>query len=223
MVIAAHPDDAEFGPAGTAARWIDAGSVGLARVLHQRRPGRRGSDRGSIRPGCGPRARAARGCRGHRVRGGRLPAQARRRAGQRPATARTARPGDPDVPAGRRPGDRPGDRLLRRRRREPHGPPRGRAGRGRRRLPGSPQPDDVSRGSPATAWPPTSVRRIYLFWSNHPTRLGRHRRRHWTASSRRSTNTAARSPTRTGSTPGSGTGRSRRARPSERRRQKRCG
>ena len=28
MVIAAHPDDAEFGPAGTAAAWIDAGSVG---------------------------------------------------------------------------------------------------------------------------------------------------------------------------------------------------
>lgn len=28
MVIAAHPDDAEFGPAGTAARWIAAGSVG---------------------------------------------------------------------------------------------------------------------------------------------------------------------------------------------------
>ena len=28
MVIAAHPDDAEFGPAATAARWIDAGSVG---------------------------------------------------------------------------------------------------------------------------------------------------------------------------------------------------
>jgi LmbE family N-acetylglucosaminyl deacetylase len=28
MVIAAHPDDAEFGPAGTAARWIDAGAVG---------------------------------------------------------------------------------------------------------------------------------------------------------------------------------------------------
>jgi LmbE family N-acetylglucosaminyl deacetylase len=28
MVIAAHPDDAEFGPAGTAARWIDEGSVG---------------------------------------------------------------------------------------------------------------------------------------------------------------------------------------------------
>jgi LmbE family N-acetylglucosaminyl deacetylase len=28
MVIAAHPDDAEFGPAGTAARWISEGSVG---------------------------------------------------------------------------------------------------------------------------------------------------------------------------------------------------
>ena len=28
MVITAHPDDSEFGPAGTAARWIDAGSVG---------------------------------------------------------------------------------------------------------------------------------------------------------------------------------------------------
>jgi len=28
MVIAAHPDDADFGPAGTAARWIDEGSTG---------------------------------------------------------------------------------------------------------------------------------------------------------------------------------------------------
>lgn len=28
MVIVAHPDDAEFGPAATAARWIDAGSAG---------------------------------------------------------------------------------------------------------------------------------------------------------------------------------------------------
>ena len=28
LVIAAHPDDADFGPAGTAAAWIDAGSVG---------------------------------------------------------------------------------------------------------------------------------------------------------------------------------------------------
>lgn len=28
MVVAGHPDDADFGPAGTAARWIDEGSVG---------------------------------------------------------------------------------------------------------------------------------------------------------------------------------------------------
>jgi LmbE family N-acetylglucosaminyl deacetylase len=28
MVIVAHPDDADFGPAGTAARWIDEGSSG---------------------------------------------------------------------------------------------------------------------------------------------------------------------------------------------------
>lgn len=28
MVIVAHPDDADFGPAGTVARWIDEGSVG---------------------------------------------------------------------------------------------------------------------------------------------------------------------------------------------------
>ena len=28
MVIAAHPDDADFGPAATAAAWVDAGSVG---------------------------------------------------------------------------------------------------------------------------------------------------------------------------------------------------
>lgn len=28
MVVTAHPDDSEFGPAGTAAAWIDAGSAG---------------------------------------------------------------------------------------------------------------------------------------------------------------------------------------------------
>jgi LmbE family N-acetylglucosaminyl deacetylase len=28
MVVAGHPDDADFGPAGTAARWIDGGSMG---------------------------------------------------------------------------------------------------------------------------------------------------------------------------------------------------
>src|SRR4051812_11294097 len=28
MVITAHPDDADFGPAATASKWIDEGSVG---------------------------------------------------------------------------------------------------------------------------------------------------------------------------------------------------
>jgi LmbE family N-acetylglucosaminyl deacetylase len=28
MVIVGHPDDADFGPAGTASAWIDAGSQG---------------------------------------------------------------------------------------------------------------------------------------------------------------------------------------------------
>ena len=27
MVVVAHPDDADFGPAATAARWIDGGSI----------------------------------------------------------------------------------------------------------------------------------------------------------------------------------------------------
>ena len=51
MVIAAHPDDADFGPAATAARWIDAGLGRLARLLHERRRRRRGSRRRSARAG----------------------------------------------------------------------------------------------------------------------------------------------------------------------------
>ena len=80
MVIAAHPDDADFGPAGTAARWIDAGSDGLAGVLHERRPGRRGSRRRSARAGRPPRERAA---------GGRRPSSAT--PGSRSSTSPTAR------------------------------------------------------------------------------------------------------------------------------------
>ena len=37
MVIVAHPDDADFGPAATASRWIDDGLGRLARLLHERR------------------------------------------------------------------------------------------------------------------------------------------------------------------------------------------
>ena len=50
MVVVAHPDDADFGPAATAAIWIDRGLAGLARLLHERRCGRRGSDARPARP-----------------------------------------------------------------------------------------------------------------------------------------------------------------------------
>ena len=42
MVIAAHPDDADFGPAATAARWIDEGSVGWLVCCTSGDAGRRG-------------------------------------------------------------------------------------------------------------------------------------------------------------------------------------
>ena len=105
MVIAAHPDDAEFGPSGTAAT-LDRRRLGrLARVLHERRPGRRGPGRRPVRAGGDPRGRAAGGGRGRRVCRRLVPAPARRRAGQRPRAARAAGPRDPDVPPRRRPGD----------------------------------------------------------------------------------------------------------------------
>ena len=51
MVIAAHPDDAEFGPAGDR-RALDRRRIrGLAGVLHERRPGRRGPRRRPARAG----------------------------------------------------------------------------------------------------------------------------------------------------------------------------
>ena len=52
MVIAAHPDDAEFGPAGTAARWIDAGSQGWLVCCTS-------GDQGGEDPGADPLALAA--------------------------------------------------------------------------------------------------------------------------------------------------------------------
>ena len=36
MVIVAHPDDADFGPAGTMASWVRGGQRGAPGVLHQR-------------------------------------------------------------------------------------------------------------------------------------------------------------------------------------------
>ena len=105
MVIAAHPDDAEFGPAGTAARWIDAGlrRAGSSAARAATRAAR--TRRGPARAGRPARARAAGGRGRHRLRGRDLPPPARRRARQRPRPARAARPRDPDLPAGRGPRD----------------------------------------------------------------------------------------------------------------------
>ena len=52
MVIAAHPDDADFGPAATAASWIDAGSAGWLVCLTS-------GDAGSDDPDADPLALAA--------------------------------------------------------------------------------------------------------------------------------------------------------------------
>ena len=167
MVIAAHPDDAEFGPAGTAARWIDAGRRGLARVLHQRRPGRRGPDADPLELAALRETEQRAAAADRRLRGCHLPPPAGRRAGQRPRAARAAGPRDPDLPAGRGLRDGPGDALLRRRRRQPHRPPRRRHRRGRRRLSGGAQPDGLP-GAGSVGLAAHRVRRLYLFWSNRP-------------------------------------------------------
>jgi LmbE family N-acetylglucosaminyl deacetylase len=52
LVIAAHPDDAEFGPAATAAAWIDAGSIGRLVCCTS-------GDQGGEDPGADPLALAA--------------------------------------------------------------------------------------------------------------------------------------------------------------------
>ena len=110
MVIAAHPDDADFGPAGTAARWIDEGSDGWLVCCTS-------GDAGGEDPDADPlelaalREREQRAAADdRRLRRRDVPPHARRRARQRPRPARAARPRDPDVPAGRGPRDRPDGR-----------------------------------------------------------------------------------------------------------------
>ena len=149
MVIAGHPDDADFGPAGTAARWIDEGSDRLARVLHERRRRWRGSRRRSARAGRRSARRSSApppaiiGYAGvsflHLPDGALVNDLALRE--QLVREIRTFRPDavlatDPD------------GRLLPRRRDQPHRPSRGGDGRGRRRLSGGPQPDGVPGARP---------------------------------------------------------------------------
>ena len=143
MVIAAHPDDADFGPAATAARWIDAGSVGWLVCCTS---GDQGGDDHAIDPLALAATREAEqraAAADRRLRGRLLPAPARRRARERPRAARAPRPRDPHVPSGGGAHPRPGGPLLRGRRREPRRPSRGGDRRGGCRLPGSPQRDVV--------------------------------------------------------------------------------
>ena len=80
MVIAAHPDDADFGPAATAARWIDEGSVGWLVCCTSGDAGGEDPDARSARAGRAARAGAARAAADRRLRGRDLPPPARRRA-----------------------------------------------------------------------------------------------------------------------------------------------
>ena len=113
MVIVAHPDDADFGPAATAARWIDAGSVGWLVCCTSGDAGGEDPDADPLELAALARARAARRGRDRRLRRRDLPPPARRRPRQRPGPARAARPRDPDLPARRGPGHGPRDPLLR--------------------------------------------------------------------------------------------------------------
>ncbi len=151
LVIAAHPDDAEYGPAATAASWIDAGSIGRLICCTS-------GDQGGEDPAMDPlvlaatreaEQRRAAAIVGYDEVG--LPPPAGRGARQRAPSPRAARAGDPAVPARRRPHPRPGGPLLPRGGRQPRRPPRGGIRRGRRGLPGSPQPDGVPRPGPGRA------------------------------------------------------------------------
>ena len=154
MVIVAHPDDAEFGPAATAARWIDAGSVGWLVCCTS-------GDQGGEDPDLDPLALAA-----------------TREAEQRAAAEIVGYAGvsflhQPDgalandlplrellvreirtVPARRGPDPGSRGRRLPRRRDQPHRSPGGRHRRGRRGLPGGPQPDGLPVAGPRRARPP---------------------------------------------------------------------
>ena len=168
MVIAAHPDDADFGPAGTAARWIDEGSAGWLVCCTS-------GDQGGEDPDADPlelaalretEQRAAAAIIGyagltflHEPDGALANDLALRE--QLVREIRTFRPDavlatDPDTIFYRDGGI------------EPHGSSGGRD-RGRRRgLSGGTQPDGVPVAGPLRPRP-HPVRRLYLFWSNGPT------------------------------------------------------
>jgi hypothetical protein len=168
MVIAAHPDDADFGPAGTAARWIDEGSTGWLVCCTSGDQG--GEDPTPIRSSWPPSARgAARRRRHRRVRGRHVPARARRRARERPATARAARARDParssPTRSSRRTRTRSSTRAVAST--TPTIAPRDRCRR--RRLSRGTQPDGIPVAA-KSGLAAHRVRRVYLFWSERRTR-----------------------------------------------------
>ena len=147
LVVAAHPDDIEFGAAGTVARWVAEGAT--VRYLLATR-----GDKGSDDPATDvaalvelrEREQRVRG-RGDRRRRGRVPRRARRAGRAVTAAARADHARHPVVPAGGRHDPR-SDRALRQQRvGEPSRPSRRRPGDGRCRLPDGPRPAQLPRAS----------------------------------------------------------------------------
>ena len=139
LVITAHPDDADFGVAGSVARWVREGTVAHLVCCTS---GDAGSDDADADPLELARIREAEqraAARDRRLRGRHVPASAGRRAGQRPGAAGAARACHPHLPAGCRGRARPARHRRRARLRPARRPSGGRRGRGRCRLSGGPQ------------------------------------------------------------------------------------
>ena len=212
MVIVAHPDDADFGPAATAAAWIDEGSEGWLVCCTSGDAGaRRLADR-PHRAGRRPRGGAAGGGTHRRLRGrsrsctsptAPWPTTSRcasswsgrsARSVRMPSCASTPRRCSTGTAASTTPTTaRPGSP---------------------RSTPSTPRPATRwrSRGSPATAWRRTSSAACTC--SGRTSRPpGSTSPRPSTASSRPCAPTRARSATRSSSSRGSGAGHARRAQP----------
>ena len=169
MVIAAHPDDADFGPAGTAARWIDEGSVGWLVCCTS-------GDAGGEDPDADPLELAALREREQRAAaeivgyaGRHLPAPcptARSSTTSCCASSSSARSG----PSGRTRSSRPIPTVVFYRDGGINHTDHREAGhrRGRRGLPGRAQPDGVPGARPQSGLAAHRVRRLYLFWPNEP-------------------------------------------------------
>ena len=171
LVVAAHPDDIEFGAAGTVARWIDEGAT--VRYLVMTR-----GDKGSDDPAADP------------VALGRLREDEQRAAateigvagvdfldepdGQVEPSLRVARAShlrDPLLPAGDRDDPRP-DRALRQQRMgQPPRPPGRGAGRGRCRLPDRPGSAQLPEQLDHGARRPWKVAELYLWSTNEANQL----------------------------------------------------